>query len=413
MDSNIRFSELADKWLNEYGKNNFEPSTQEFYKNLLVRINQAIGSIRLSKLQPHHLQEFYNNLKEEGVSLRDERLVISCDLSRLLKTKNISKIALAETSKLSVRTIYAACRKENISLKSGEAIAAALNVEINDLFDKVDTNKKLTDKTILHYHRCISAILQMAVQWQVLLDNPARRMKAPKVERKEAAYLEDTEAVKMAELLGKSDIRFRTAMLLLLYAGLRRGELSGLEWKDIDFKNNVVHIVRASQYVPRKGIIEKDPKNYSSRRVLKLPQEAFDILKEYKAWQNTERLKLGDMWMDKIIIKYGSGEERETKNDRLFTQEKGLPIFPATFNYWLNKFIEKNSLKHFTPHSLRHTNISLLIAAGVPIKTVSSRAGHAQTTTTANIYAHAIKTADEIAAAAIGDILNMDKIRSS
>ena len=412
LNTNIRFSEFAGKWLNDYGKTMLAPATYHFYKNLLVRINQAIGNIKLSKLQPHHLQEFYKNLNEAGVSIRETRVNAKIDLNKFLVLKHITKVKLAELSNISIKTVYAACAGNNVILKNGEAIAAALDVKIDDLFIEVKDNKRLKDKTIRHYHSAISSILQTAVQWQVIADNPAKRIKPPKVDRHEAVYLEDTEAVDIAARLLNEPIKFRMSFSLLLYAGLRRGELAGLEWKDIDFQNGLIHIVRASQYIPRVGIIQKDTKNYSSRRVLKLDKAVFDTLKEYKAWQNAERLKLGDIWHEKINIQYSNGETEEVKNDRLFTQENGNPIFPATFNFWLNEFIRKNNLKHFTPHSLRHTNVSLMIAAGVPIRTVSGRVGHSQTTTTVNMYAHAIKTADEIAAEAIGNMLRPKEIKT-
>jgi integrase len=93
------------------------------------------------------------------------------------------------------------------------------------------------------------------------------------------------------------------------------------------------------------------------------------------------------------------------KNQRIFTAEDGGLISPDTVNFWLEKFREKHGLPEFTPHSLRHTNVTLQIAAGVPLPTVARRAGHAKVSTTENIYAHAIKTADEMAAEVLENIL--------
>jgi integrase len=107
-------------------------------------------------------------------------------------------------------------------------------------------------------------------------------------------------------------------------------------------------------------------------------------------WQNVTRLKVGQGWEE---------------HNRLFTQEDGKPIHPDTITGWFRDFIAKTDLPKISIHSLRHTNITLLIAAGVPLRTVSYRAGHAQTSTTANIYSHAICTADEMAAGALDDIL--------
>ena len=79
---------------------------------------------------------------------------------------------------------------------------------------------------------------------------------------------------------------------------MRRGELCGLEWRDIEFENNMIQIERASQYLPGKGIYTKEPKNNSSKRVIKIPQQAFDMLREYRLWQQQERLKMRDAWVE-------------------------------------------------------------------------------------------------------------------
>jgi integrase len=158
-------------------------------------------------------------------------------------------------------------------------------------------------------------------------------------------------------------------------------------------------------------VITKGTKNISSDRVIKLPDYMFSVLKEYKAWQNAIRLKIGDYWKENIILTLADGKKETVKNDRIFTQEDGTPIFPDSLTKWVNDFQKENNLPKFTPHTLRHTNISLLIAAGVPLRNVSQRAGHSQLSTTSNIYAHAIKTVDEIAAEAIGDALNPDKFK--
>jgi Site-specific recombinase XerD len=86
-----------------------------------------------------------------------------------------------------------------------------------------------------------------------------------------------------------------------------------------------------------------------------------------------------------------------------------LPIHPDTVTSWFKDFVKKNNLPDITLHSLRHTNASLMIANGVDLRTVSKRLGHAQVSTTTNIYSHAIKSADERAADVLGDILTVKK----
>ena len=122
-----------------------------------------------------------------------------------------------------------------------------------------------------------------------------------------------------------------------------------------------------------------------------MPPIIFQILSQYRIWWLEQKIKNGDRWQ---------GTE-----ERLFIQADGKPINPDTINFWLDKFIEKHNMQHFTPHSLRHTFITLQILGGVNIRALQDRTGHAQASTLTNTYAHAIKTANEMAATVLNDIL--------
>lgn len=112
------------------------------------------------------------------------------------------------------------------------------------------------------------------------------------------------------------------------------------------------------------------------------------ILRTYKTWQDGLRSSLGDAWQD--------------TDGRVFTGEMGRPIFPSSLTAWLRKFIRRTGLPPSSVHSLRHTYASLLLAERTPLVVVAHNLGHAQASTTANIYAHTIQSA-EVAAAGILD----------
>ena len=232
--------------------------------------------------------------------------------------------------------------------------------------------------------------MQQAVYWQVIPENVVKRVMPPKVARTEAKYLDEKQTAKLIELLINAPHQYRTMILLFIYSGLRRGELCGLEWKDINFENNMLSIVRSSQYLPRIGIFTKEPKTESSKRAIKLSNSAILMLKEFKRWQLGQRLKMGDNWID---------------TDRIFTKVNGNPIHPDTISGWFRDFVKRNNLPNICVHSLRHTNITLLISAGIPIPTVSKRAGHSNPSVTTMIYSHAIKSLDERAAEALDEIV--------
>ena len=237
-------------------------------------------------------------------------------------------------------------------------------------------------------------------------------MKAPKLERKEAAFLDDVQVRHVLELLENEPIKWKTIMYLLIYSGIRRGELLGLEWKDIDFHNKVIHIRRTSQAVDHMGIITKSPKNDTSYRTIKLPDTVLGLLREYQQYWEKMRTELDDYWQDNIQIILADGSTQIVPNDRLFTKVDSTPMNPYSVSDWVRKFVKRNNLPYFTPHSLRHTHATLLIAEGVSIPTVSRRLGHSSINTTSKIYIHAIQSADEIALDVLEDKLSLQEKKS-
>lgn len=407
-DSNTRFSEYATRWLDNNKPPQLAPKTYERYQALLFTINQAIGHIRLSKLQSNHLLAFYNNLREPGISKKGASATSGC-LASILLERSLSKAMLAKIAGVSPSTVSAATKKNRaISIDSAKKIANALALPINQLFQIADNSDGLSEKTILHHHRLISAILSQATRDRLIPYNIADKnyTKAPRISRKEANFLDDFEVQEVMSKLSLEALKWRTAIMLLIYSGMRRGELMGLEWSDIDFDHSVIHISRTSQYVSSLGIITKDTKNFSSTRTVKLPQEAFALLEQYRRWWLALRTGMGDKWQYEIEITYANGKRELVPNDRLFIKDDSTPMHPDSLTDWTHNFIKKYNLPKFSPHSLRHTNASLLIANGVNIPTVSKRLGHSSVTTTTKIYSHSIQSADEIASNILSEKLN-------
>ena len=179
------------------------------------------------------------------------------------------------------------------------------------------------------------------------------------------------------------DIRHKTAAMILLLTGMRRGELCGLEWSNIDFMECTITIARSVSTVAGFGVVEKDPKTESSKRVIAISDKLLLVLTEYKAWYDKYRKDMGDQWQE---------------TDRLFIAECGGRLYPGTIDNWVHKVCDAAGLPHRTVHSLRHTNITMQIAVGVPLVTVAGRAGHARTSTTTDIYSHFLKSSDKTAA---------------
>ena len=134
---------------------------------------------------------------------------------------------------------------------------------------------------------------------------------------------------------------------------------------------------------------ESTPKTATSDRWVSLPTETMQLLRQYRAWQNAERLRLGEYYHDQGF---------------LFAQEDGKPMHPDSITSWLAKFSKRHGLPHINPHAFRHTMASLLYFNGVDSVSISKRLGHAQVSTTCDIYSHVIAEADQRNADILGDI---------
>lgn len=398
LDGSIRFADYADYWLEEYAEKQLRPSTVAGYKRELERLIKYLGNIRLDRLQPHNINACYKAIEEQGKQIR-RSYTVKQSINRLLKANKVSRAELAHIAGIGERTFDTAISGKAVSERTAAAISKAFNMPLETLFENSGTNYsgELTGNYMLHLHRLLSSMLEKAVKWQIILYNPCKRVEAPKIKRKEAEYLDEVQAQQLIDCLQSEPLPYRTMITLLLYTGMRRGELCGLEWSDIDFDNCLIDISKTSLYISGKGTFDDTTKTESSKRVIKIPAEVIGLLKEHQKEQIKTRLKLGDQWQD---------------SDKIFTQWNGKPIHPDTISGWFARFIKKNNLPPVHLHSLRHTNATLLIASGADLRTVSKRLGHSNMTTTSNIYTHAIKSADERAAELLSDILHPIKTKA-
>jgi integrase len=299
------------------------------------------------------------NLRMKTVAEYEKRIPRICEA--------IGHIKLRDLKASHLNTFYANLGEPGMNLKTGGT---------------------LSPETIRTYHRIISSILGYAVTEEVIDFNPASKVKLPKTKKTEAAYLDEKDARRVMELLHDEPIKYRAALTFDLLSGLRRGEVLGLRWQDVDFDDETITVVQTSQYIPKKGLVTDDTKNDTSARPLKLARSAFLLLREYKKWQDEQRQACGSYWKD--------------KDNRVFTGDEGYPMHPDTLTHWFTDFAERHGYHGIHVHSLRHSYASLMIADGTPLVVVSKRLGHAQVSTTANIYSHVIQSADE-KAAKIGD----------
>lgn len=242
----------------------------------------------------------------------------------------------------------------------------------------LNNGKPLSRKTAVHHLSFISDVFSYAVRMGMLCDNPCRRVFVLKQEQEEKQIYTIEQVKILYENLKSEPMKYQVYLLLSIYSGYRRSEMLGLEWKDIDFEHDLIHVRRTSQYTSEKGIYTDTTKTRKSKRVSKMPASIMNLLRQFKADQNEETRRLGTKWED---------------YDRLFTKWNGAPMNPQTPFEWLKGYCERIGIPFRNIHSLRHLHASLLIFEGVDVVAVSEDMGHSVVGTTLNLYSHMFQEA--------------------
>lgn len=363
--------------------------TLERYEELLERINQAIGHMKLADIRPQHLNSLYQNLREEGIRKDGGHAIMRTDLAAWLKVHKTSKTALAKKAGCAASTLAAAGKGQSIQRSTAEAIARAMNGGLEDIFDVSVKSAPLSPKTILEHHRLISTILGLAEKEMLVPYNAAAKATPPKVDRKEPNYFQPEDIAAILDALEREPLKWQAITHLLIVTGCRRGEIMGLKWDKVDLDRQRITIDRAL-LVGKDGTAYEDTTKTGDTRYLNIPAETAQLLKEHRREQAIMRLQNGDRWQETGYV---------------FTRDDGRPMNPDSVTGWLSDFSKRNGLPHINPHAFRHTAASVLIAAGTDVVTVSKQLGHSSVSTTESFYSHMIEEAKAQAAECIADVL--------
>lgn len=389
LDNRQTFAEYADYVLDLKQRTGTKARTLDRYQDMMVRINQAIGHIKLADLRPQHLNSFYKNLAEPGIRIGGGSAKAKIDMVAWLKKNKLSRGKLAEKAGIAAATVGVAVKGESIKIEKAQAIAQAMEKKVDDVF-KVEKNMQpLADKTILEHHRLISTILAQAEKEMLVPYNAASKATPPRTTKKGPNYFQPETVAAILEALESEPLKWRLITHLLIVTGYRRGEIMGLKWEKVDFDNSRVKIDRALVSTKSKGIFEESTKT-SDIRHLHLPKETMDLLRQHKREQLRLQLANGDRWLHTGYV---------------FTQDNGDHMNPDSITGWLKDFSSRHGLPHINPHAFRHTVASVLLANGTDIVTVSKQLGHASITTTESFYSHIIEENKAKAADCIANVL--------
>ena len=260
---------------------------------------------------------------------------------------------------------------------------------VNKLKASPHTGKPLSAKTISHAYRLLAGAMQTAVEGGLLTKSPCTNIKLPKGEKKEAVVY-DEEQTKLLIATAKGT-EMELVIDMELCFGLRRGELLGLQWGDIDWKNAKLHIIH--NRVVANGVINRQPKTPNSIRTLDIPDT---LLRKLKAHKNK---------CIKRQLRRGKGFSEDSY---IFVHPNGEPIYPEYLSQLLTKLQERAGLPHCRFHDLRHLCASIMVRQGVNVKVAQQILGHKDIQTTLNIYAKALPSSLKEASDKVGDFLYND-----
>lgn len=389
LDNRQTFAEYADYVLDLKAFTRKKPKTLDRYRELLLRINAAIGHIKLIDIRPQHLNEFYKQLAKPGVRASFGSATAKIDLAAWMKAHKSSRAAMAAAADISAATVGAAARGERIREDKAQAIAKVIGKPMAEIFDVEKNNAPLADSTVLAYHRLISTVLAQAEVEMLVPYNAAKKATPPKAETPEPNYFQPETVTAILEALAREPLKWQLITHLLIVTGCRRGEIIGLQWDNVDFNNDRVKI--DSELVSTRSLgVYKSTTKTRNTRYLKLPRETMDLLRQHRREQLRLQLANGDRWQHTGYV---------------FTQDNGEHMHPDSITGWLRTFAKRCGLPHINPHAFRHTVASVLLGAGTDVVTVSKQLGHANTSTTENFYAHIIEENKAKAADCIADVL--------
>lgn len=289
-------SEFMNYWMENYVKHKCEETTRYGYNNIIHKhIIPYFGELELQKLQPLHVQQYYNHLIDE---------------------------------------------------------------------------KGLSANTVHKHHACIRKSLDFGLKQQLVYRNVADAVELPKKERFEGKSYNKEQLSELLRNVRNTNLEVPIYLASLL--GLRREEIVGLRWKNVDLKQRIISIVEVRTTAGKKVIV-KGPKTDESRRTLHITDELLDVLLRHKAKQEHFKSLLKSEYVDSGYI---------------YTKDNGKCYRVNSVTEQFSRFLKKHQLPKIRLHDLRHSFASILYSEGVDLKSISEALGHSDLATTNKIYTH-------------------------
>jgi len=253
---------------------------------------------------------------------------------------------------------------------AGLKLAKITAADVQGLYaDRLKTG--LSQTTVRHLHSVLHGAFDDAVKWKLIARNVCDAVNPPARAHTEMQTWSAEEA--SAVLAAASGDELEALWRLAITSGMRRGELLGLKWADVDFDGRALSVRRSLSRGDTSRLIEREPKTKAGRRRIALSDETVESLRRHRVRQVEYRLSVGDAYDDRDLV---------------FTTPLGAHLHPNTLTHAFHKLTGRAGVKRIRFHDLRHTSATLMMEAGINPKIVQERLGHHDIAVTLGLYSH-------------------------
>ena len=382
LDENRTFEELAKWYYETVAPVALKGNVLIDNKTMIYTyIMPTLARKKLKEISPSMLDSLFNNLLQNGRVKDTYKLKDGCEMPKG-KKQGISISSISRDTGLSRHTVTRLSQGHGIEKENAQKIADCLGVRFEEMFETDISDRSLSESSVSRVKRCLSAIFTAAVKKEIMRRNPcSNTITLKKKSKNPPVYLDETQAVSLiAALDEQNDFQFKVQINVLLFTGMRGGELCGLQWQDIDLDNGIIYIRHTLAYMRGRGkgkesVYElQSPKTAAGERYVVVPASVVELLKQQKAFQEQRQAAAREAW---------------ERSDMVFTTAFGGYYGEQYLNAKFKKFAKKIGLpESIHIHSLRHTTASLLINSDVSPKVIAEQLGHSSAAITQDIYSH-------------------------
>lgn len=331
------------------------------------------------------MHEYIREL-EKGYYVTDSKITINEWIDTWLDvyiTPNVSPTTLSRYQGMIKRyskPIIGSMQVQNLN-------TLAVQAWVNGLKTSPSSGKPMAAATIKHAYHVLKGSMDKAVLAGIISRTPCAGIMLPKGQKKAAVIYNEAQIQQLIGAAKGTEMELVIDMELCL--GLRRGELLGLWWQDIDWDKKQVHIVRNRVVVNGKSVV-KEPKTANGVRIIDMPDQLVQKLRKHKLTCTGNRMRLGSAYTD---------------SDYIIVHPDGRPIYPEYLSQMLTKLQKKANLPQYRFHDLGHLCATIMLLQGVNVKVAQERLGHKDISTTMNIYSHVLPSSARDAAEKIGSLV--------